>query len=53
MRGQPAQVAQSLELILIVQSIERVADHAENVAEYVVNVVHGVDMRHGNLPVAA
>jgi phosphate transport system protein len=53
MRAQPAQVAQSLDLILIVQSIERVADHAENVAEYVVNVVNGVDMRHGNLPVAA
>jgi phosphate uptake regulator len=35
-----------------VQSIERVADHAESVAEYVVNVVEGVDMRHGNLPTA-
>jgi phosphate transport system protein len=53
MRTEPARVAQSLELILIVQSIERVADHAENVAEYVVNVVQGVDMRHGNLPAAA
>jgi phosphate transport system protein len=53
MRIEPARVAQSLELILIVQSIERVADHAENVAEYVVNVVQGVDMRHGNLPAAA
>ena len=43
-------VAQALDLVLIVQSIERVADHAENVAEYIVNVVEGVDMRHGNLP---
>jgi phosphate uptake regulator len=39
-------------MILVVQSIERVADHAESVAEYVVNVVEGVDMRHGNLPAA-
>jgi phosphate transport system protein len=53
MRAEPTRVASALELILIVQSIERVADHAENVAEYVVNVVHGVDMRHGNLPAAA
>lgn len=42
--------AKWLDLILIVQSIERVADHAEDVAEYVVNVVEGVDARHGNLP---
>jgi phosphate transport system protein len=46
----PQQVAQVLTAILIVQSIERVADHAENVAEYIVNVVEGIDMRHGNLP---
>jgi phosphate transport system protein len=42
--------ARWLDLILVVQSIERVADHAEDVAEYVVNVVEGVDRRHGNLP---
>lgn len=53
MRAEPMHVAPALDLILIVQSIERVADHAENVAEYVVNVVQGVDMRHGNLPAAA
>lgn len=50
MTAEPQHVAQALDLILVVQSIERVADHAECVAEYVVNVVQGVDMRHGNLP---
>jgi phosphate transport system protein len=50
MGREPHRVAQALDLILVVQSIERVADHAESVAEYVVNVVQGVDMRHGNLP---
>ncbi len=50
MGREPHHVAQALDLIMVVQSIERVADHAENVAEYVVHVVQGVDMRHGNLP---
>lgn len=49
-RREPGQVAQTMELIFIVQSIERIADHAENIAEYVFNLVEGVDMRHGNLP---
>ena len=49
MGARPDAVAQALELVMIVQAIERVADHAENIAEYVVNVVQGVDMRHGNL----
>jgi phosphate transport system protein len=49
MAAEPQQVAQALDLILVVQSIERVADHAECVAEYIVNVVDGVDMRHGNM----
>jgi phosphate uptake regulator len=37
-------------MVLIVQSIERVADHAEDLAEYVVAIAVGVDGRHGNLP---
>lgn len=43
-------VEQVLDLILVVQSIERVADHAEDFAEYVVNVAEGIDPRHRNLP---
>jgi phosphate transport system protein len=50
MIDEPAHVAQALDLILVVQAVERIADHAESVAEYIVNVVEGVDMRHGNLP---
>jgi phosphate transport system protein len=50
MSADPERVAQALDLVLVVQSIERVADHAECIAEYIVNVVEGVDMRHGKLP---
>ena len=39
-------VAACMDLIFVVQSIERVGDHSKNIAEYVVNVVEGVDRRH-------
>src|SRR5690606_26593084 len=42
----PSAVSAALSLIFVVQSIERVGDHASNIAEYVVNVVEGVDLRH-------
>lgn len=45
----PAAVSPALALIFVVQSIERVGDHAKNIAEYVVNVVEGVDLRHADL----
>ncbi len=39
-------VAEAMSLVFIVQSIERVGDHAKNIGEYVVTVVEGVDPRH-------
>jgi phosphate transport system protein len=39
-------VSSALALVFVVQSIERVGDHAKNIAEYVVHVVSGVDSRH-------
>jgi phosphate transport system protein len=46
MSRSPDTVASALAMIFVVQSIERVGDHAKNIAEYVVNVVEGVDTRH-------
>jgi phosphate transport system protein len=36
----------SVDLAFVVQSIERVGDHAKNIAEYVIRIVDGVDPRH-------
>ena len=44
-----ATISASMDLVFVVQSIERVGDHAKGIAEYVVNVVEGVDVRHGAL----
>lgn len=42
----PDTIGTAMDLVLVVQSLERVGDHAKNIAEYVVNVVEGVDNRH-------
>jgi phosphate transport system protein len=49
MSQDPTNVSAALALVFVVQSIERVGDHAKNIAEYVVNVVEGIDPRHGGL----
>lgn len=46
MSADPASVSAAMDLVFVVQSIERVGDHAKAIAEYVVNIVEGVDMRH-------
>lgn len=52
MSAEPTSVSDLLALVFVVQSIERVGDHAKNIAEYVINVVEGIDTRHaiGGLP---
>jgi phosphate transport system protein len=46
MGATPSSVSPALALIFVVQSIERVGDHATNISEYVVTVVEGTDTRH-------
>lgn len=41
-----AAVSASLSMVFVVQSIERIGDHVKNIAEFVVNVVEGVDPRY-------
>jgi phosphate transport system protein len=47
MQADPHCVTDALALVFIVQSMERVGDHAKNIAEYVVQIVEGIDPRHG------
>ena len=48
MMGDSAVVFQSFELILVAKNLERVADHATNIAEDVIYMVEGHDIRHAN-----
>ena len=45
----PGTVEQAMNLILIARNLERVGDHATNIAEDVVFVVSGEDIRHGGV----
>ncbi len=46
MNEDPAQVRQYLDVLLIARNLERVADHATNIAEDVIFWVRGADVRH-------
>ncbi len=46
MIAQPATIPEAISLILISRSLERVADHATNVAEEVIYAAQGRDVRH-------
>jgi len=46
MKEQPQQTPQALDALVIARSLERVADHATNIAEDVIFWVQGSDVRH-------
>jgi phosphate transport system protein len=46
MMGDPRVIEQALALILISRNLERVADHATNIAEEVIYLVEGREVRH-------
>jgi phosphate transport system protein len=48
MMEDPRTISSALEIVFIAKSIERIGDHAKNIAEAVVQVVHGKDMRHAS-----
>ena len=47
MQKDPSSVTRSIRLILIARHLERIADHSTNIAEEVIFMVEGKDIRHG------
>jgi phosphate transport system protein len=46
MKKDPATVERALDYILIARRLERIADHATNIAEDIIFMVKGIDVRH-------
>ncbi len=48
MENNPRQIGQALYLLSVVRNLERIADHSTNIAEDVLFLVKGIDVRHHN-----
>jgi phosphate transport system protein len=49
MMEDPRTISPSLDLLFLAKSIERVGDHAKNIAEQIIFIVKGEDIRHTSL----
>jgi phosphate transport system protein len=49
MMEDPRTISASLDLLFIAKAIERVGDHAKNIAESVIYIVKGEDVRHATM----
>ncbi len=49
MMEDPRTISASLDLLFLAKSIERIGDHAKNIAEVVIYVVKGEDIRHSSM----
>jgi phosphate transport system protein len=49
MMEDPRTISSSLDLLFIAKAIERIGDHAKNIAEFIIYVVKGADVRHSTM----
>ncbi|MGG4775827.1 phosphate signaling complex protein PhoU [Alcaligenaceae bacterium 429] len=48
----PRTISRSIDLIFLARALERIGDHAKNMAERVIYMVHGDDVRHAGVKTA-
>ena len=46
MMEDPRTITSSLDLLFVAKAIERIGDHAKNIAEFIIYIVKGADIRH-------
>ncbi|MEY2801005.1 MAG: hypothetical protein RL513_589 [Pseudomonadota bacterium] len=48
MMEDPRTISASLDLLFLAKAVERIGDHAKNIAEFIIYVVKGADVRHAS-----
>jgi len=49
MMEDPRTISSSIDLVFVAKAIERVGDHAKNLAEQIIYIVKGTDVRHNSI----
>ncbi len=49
MMEDPRTISSSLDLLFIAKAVERIGDHAKNIAEFIIFIVKGADVRHTSM----